>query len=384
MKKLLLSVLTISGLIFTGCSDDDSTPTPTGPTTSNLSGNLVSDLTLANNGNEYILNGALFVKDGATLTIEAGVTVKALAGGTDVYILVEKGGRIIANGSATSPIKFTSSAANPAAGDWGGIIINGRAPLSRQNGTSSNAGTEVNTGIFFGGDLSADNSGTLNYVIIEYTGARIDDEAEHNGLTLNGVGSGTTLSNIFIKNGDDDGIEFFGGTVNASNILVVNAKDDMFDYSQGYAGTCTNLYGVREAGYTAVTSDPRGIEADGNLDGNTPTDINQSNFTINGITIVHKGGIELTDAIKIRRGATATITGAYVEVGASSSFADFIDLNDSKGAATAATNITVIGNAANGLNINDNVNTPNATLNVTNGTAGSVSTGLFAWTGYTF
>ena len=95
MKKLLLSVLTISGLIFTGCSDDDSTPTPTGPTTSNLSGNLVSDLTLANNGNEYILNGALFVKDGATLTIDAGLTVKALAGGTDVYILVEKGGRII-------------------------------------------------------------------------------------------------------------------------------------------------------------------------------------------------------------------------------------------------------------------------------------------------
>lgn len=384
MKKLLLSVLTISGLIFTGCSDDDSTAPTTGPTTSNLSGNLVSDLTLANNGNEYILNGALFVKSGATLTIEAGVTVKALAGGTDVYILVEKGGRIIANGTATSPIKFTSSAANPVAGDWGGIIINGRAPLSRQSGTASNAGTEVNTGIFFGGDLPTDNSGILNYVIIEYTGARIDDEAEHNGLTLNGVGSGTTLSNIFIKNGDDDGIEFFGGTVNASNILVVNAKDDMFDYSQGYVGTCTNIYGVREAGYTGVTSDPRGIEADGNLDGNTPTDINQSNFTINGITIVHKGGVELTDAIKIRRGATATITGAYIEVGASSSFADFIDLNDSKGAATAATNITAIGNAANGLNINDNVNTPNATLTVSNGTAGSVSTSLFSWTGYSF
>lgn len=113
MKKLLLSVLTISGLIFTGCSDDDSTPATTGPSTSNLSGNLVNNLTLANDGTEYILNGALFVKDGATLTIEAGVTVKALAGGTDVYILVEKGGKIIADGTASSPIKFTSNASNP-------------------------------------------------------------------------------------------------------------------------------------------------------------------------------------------------------------------------------------------------------------------------------
>ena len=252
----------------------------------------------------------MLVKDGATLTIDAGVTIKALAGGTDVYILVEKGGKIIADGTPSNPIRFTSNASNPAPGDWGGLIINGKAPISRQASSASNAATEVNNNIFFGGDVSNDNSGILDYVVLEYTGARIDDETEHNGLTLNGVGSGTTISNIFIKNGDDDAIEFFGGTVNASNILVVNPIDDMFDFSQGYTGTCSNLYGIREAGYIAVTSDPRGIEADGNLDGNSPTDINQSNFTINGITIIHKGGIELTDAMKIRRGATATITGA--------------------------------------------------------------------------
>lgn len=385
MKKLLVSVLTISGLIFTGCSNDDSTPTPTGPSTTNLSGNLFENLTLQNNGNDYILNGALFVKDGATLTIEPGVTVKALAGGTDVYIIVEKGGKLIANGTAASPIKFTSNAANPSAGDWGGIILNGRAPLSRQNGATSNAATEVNAGIFFGGTIPTDNSGIINYVILEYTGARIDDESEHNGLTLNGVGSGTTLSNIFIKNGDDDGIEFFGGTVNASNILVVNAKDDMFDYTQGYAGTCSNLYGIREAGYIAVTSDPRGIEADGNLDGNTPTDINQSIFTINGVTIINNAAVEMSDAIKIRRGATATVSGAYVALGsATSTYGDFVDLEDSRGNATAATTITVVGNSANGLDITDNKNTPAATINATNGTTSSVSTSLFAWTGYSF
>ncbi|WP_445752856.1 hypothetical protein, partial [Polaribacter sp.] len=288
MKKTILSIVTIASLIFTGCSlsDDDNNGNVGGEVTvQNLAGNLTSDLTLKS-GVAHNLIGALLVKEGATLTIEAGVTINALAGGTDVYILVEKGGKIIANGTAANPIKFTSSATSPKAGDWGGLIINGRAPLSRQNGSESNAATEVKNSILFGGSVANDNSGILNYVILEYTGARIDDEAEHNGLTLNGVGSGTVLSNIAIIDGDDDGIEFFGGTVNASNILVVNAKDDMFDFTQGYVGTCTNLYGVREAGYVAVTSDPRGIEADGNLDGNSPSDINQSVFTINGVTII--------------------------------------------------------------------------------------------------
>jgi len=383
MKKILLSTLAFTALFLNSCSTSDDS-TPTGPSTENLSGNLTTDLRLENNGTEYVLNGTLLVKDGATLTIDAGVTIKALAGGTDVYILVEKGGVIIADGTPTNPIRFTSNAANPAPGDWGGLIINGKAPVSRQSGSASNAATEVNNSIFFGGDVIADYSGILDHVILEYTGARIDDEAEHNGLTLNGVGSGTTISNIFINNGDDDAIEFFGGTVNASNILVVNPKDDMFDFSQGYVGTCTNLYGIREAGYTAVTSDPRGIEADGNLDGNSPTDINQSNFTINGLTIIHNGGIDLTDAIKVRRGATATITNAYVAVGTSSTFADFIDLEDSKGNATSSTNITAVGNSANGLDINDNKNTPGATLTVSNGTTVSVSSSLFSWTGYSF
>tara|TARA_R110002073_G_scaffold325056_1_gene503594 strand:+ start:32347 stop:33510 length:1164 start_codon:yes stop_codon:yes gene_type:complete len=387
MKKILLIALSISTLIFTGCSldDDDATVVIENPTTSqNLSGNLTSDLTLQS-GIEYTLTGALFVKSGATLTIDAGVTVKALAGGTDVYIIVERGGRIIADGTAASPITFTSSATSPAAGDWGGLIVNGNAPLSRQSGANSNAATEVNNTIFFGGNDATDNSGIINYVRLEYTGARIDDESEHNGLTLNGVGNGTTISNIAIFNGDDDAIEFFGGTVNASNILVVNAKDDMFDFTQGYAGTCTNLYGVREASYTAVTSDPRGVEADGNLDGNSPTDVNQSVFTINGMTIINNGnGVQMSDAIKVRRGATATITNAYVVLGTGATYSDFIDLDDSKGSATAATSVTAIGDPANGLDINDNKNAAGGTISTSSGTTGGADTSVFAWTGYTF
>ena len=389
MKKLILTTLTISSLVFTSCSldnDDQIVGKETGGevTSQNLAGNLTSDLVLKS-GIDHNLTGALLVKSGATLTIEAGVRVKALAGGTDVYILVEKGGKIIAEGTSDNPIVFTSNATNPKAGDWGGIIINGNAPLSRQSGASSNSATEVNNSILYGGDKTDDNSGTLNYVKIEYTGARIDDEAEHNGLTLNGVGNGTTISNIAIVNGDDDAIEFFGGTVNASNILVINAKDDMFDFTQGYVGTCTNLYGIRKNGYTAVTSDPRGIEADGNLDGKTPTDINQSNFTINGVTIINEAnGVDLTDAIKVRRGATATITNAYVSLGTGATMSDFVDLEDSRGNSTSETSITVVGNSANGLDINDVKNTPAATINASNGTTGGTDKSIFSWTGYTF
>lgn len=386
MRKLVLTALMITSFVFTGCTldDDDNAGTTQQPSIQDLSGNLTSDLRLVA-GTDYNLTGALFVKSGATLTIDAGVTIKALAGGTDVYILVERGGKIIADGTAAAPIKFTSSASSPQAGDWGGLIINGNAPLSRQNGAASNAATEVNNTIFFGGDNTGDNSGIVNYVILEYTGARIDDEAEHNGLTLNGVGNGTTISNIAILNGDDDAIEFFGGTVNASNILVVNAKDDMFDFTQGYAGTCSNLYGVRENGYVAVTSDPRGIEADGNLDGNSPTDINQSTFTINKVTIINNAsGVDFSDGIKVRRGATATITDGYIMLGSGATMSDFIDLEDSKGNATSATSITVVGNAANGLDISDVKNAPGATINATNGTTGGADTSVFAWTGYTF
>jgi hypothetical protein len=391
MKKVILSILSISTLLLASCSldndDENGGGTTVGEVTAqNLAGNLTTDLIL-DASVAHNLTGALLVKDGATLTIEAGTRINALAGGTDVYILVEKGGKIIADGTEAKPILFTSNASIPKAGDWGGIIINGMAPLSRQASSNSNAATEVKNSIFFGGDDVNDNSGILNYVKLEYTGARIDDEAEHNGLTLNGVGAGTTISNIAILNGDDDAIEFFGGSVNTSNILVVNAKDDMFDFTQGYTGTCTNLYGIREANYTAVTSDPRGIEADGNLDGNTPTDIAQSDFTIDGITIINNGDtVDMADAIKVRRGATATITNAYIALGSGATYSDFIDLKDGKTDANDNTSITAVGNVANGLDVTDNKNTTSggATITTSVGTSGGADNSVFAWTGYSF
>jgi len=381
MKKLILSMLAIAAITVTSCSTDDNVGGPTPPSQSlNLAGDLTENTTLTA-GNAYVLDGPLFVKSGTTLTIEAGTIITAQAGGTNVYVLVEKGGRIVANGTADAPIRFTSSVQTPAA--WGGVIINGNAFISGQNPQGQNvAGTEVNQAILFGGNNDTESSGTLNYVIIEYTGARIDGEAEHNGLTLNGVGSGTTLSNIWIANGDDDGIEFFGGSVNASNIFVLNAKDDMFDVTQGYRGTLTNIFGVREPGYTAVTSDPRGIEADGNLDGNSPSDNTQSVFTVNSVTIQNRGNlVEFSDLIKVRRGATATITNALAGTFGTATAADFIDLEDPKGSATSATTIAVTATGtADGTDIK---NAPNATITVNAAQTGATAS-AFAWTGYAF
>lgn len=391
MKKLSVSILATVAILLSSCSldnDDENQGIIPGTevTSQNLAGNLTTDLRLTS-GIAHNLIGALLVKDGATLTIDAGTRINALAGGTDVYILVEKGGEIIADGTADNPIVFTSNATNPQPGDWGGIIVNGKAPLSRQAGSESNSAAEVNAAILYGGAVSEDNSGILNYVKIEYTGARIDDEAEHNGLTLNAVGAGTVISNIAILNGDDDGIEFFGGTVNATNILVVNAKDDMFDFTQGYVGTCTNLYGVRENGYTAVTSDPRGIEADGNLDGNTPTDIDQSQFTIDKITIINNAsGVDMSDGIKVRRGATATITNAYLSLGTGATYSDLVDLTDGKGDGTDAISITGNANTANDLDITDIKNTTSggASVSITAATTGGADSSVFAWSGYSF
>ena len=391
MKKLSVSILATVAILLSSCSldnDDENQGIIPGTevTSQNLAGNLTTDLRLTS-GIAHNLIGALLVKDGATLTIDAGTRINALAGGTDVYILVEKGGKIIADGTADNPIVFTSNATNPQPGDWGGIILNGKAPLSRQAGSESNSAAEVNAAILYGGAISEDNSGILNYVKIEYTGARIDDEAEHNGLTLNAVGAGTVISNIAILNGDDDGIEFFGGTVNATNILVVNAKDDMFDFTQGYVGNCTNLYGVRENGYTAVTSDPRGIEADGNLDGNTPTDIDQSQFTIDKITIINNAsGVDMSDGIKVRRGATATITNAYLSLGSGATYSDLVDLTDGKGDGTDAISITGNANTANGLDITDIKNTTSggASVSITAATTGGADSSVFAWSGYSF
>jgi hypothetical protein len=390
VKKLLFTALV--ALVLVSCSDDDKKEGKDGDITDqndpdlvvdDLQGNITGDITLAAD-QDWVLTGPLVVQAGGSLTIEAGTVIHAQAGGTNVYIAVERNAQIFVEGTAASPVTITSNAAEPAEGDWGGVLIMGNATIT--GGTT--AVTEVVDFIYGNNPANnADNSGSIEYLILEYTGARINGEKEFNGLTLYGVGNGTTISNVAVFYGDDDAFEWFGGTVNATNLLAVNCTDDMFDWTQGYSGTITNAYGIREDGYTKVSSDPRGIEGDGNLDGLTPGLNPQSNPTVTNITFVNNSTAVIADFIKIRRGSNGNVTNALVIQGANAPApGDVVDLDDALGTANAATtvNVTISGTNLDAANI-DNTGT-NGTIsnNITfPGVANTgANTGAFGWTGY--
>lgn len=386
MKKNLLYLIMSAAVIFAACKDDKDKKDPVTPPTvtdENLSGAINSSRTLDAAIN-YTLTGPLIVEDGGVLTIPAGTTIKARKG-FGSYILVLQGGKINVNGTAEKPVTMTADIANAEQGHWGGLIINGKAPLADPSEVGS---TEINSAYVYGGNDPNDNSGTITYLKLEYTGARSSANVEHNGLTLNGVGAGTTIENIYIPNGADDGIEFFGGCVNVKNLLVVNSDDDMFDFTQGYCGTLENAYGIWEAGYVSSESDPRSVEADGNLDGLNPEYPNQANFTIKNMTVDLRlepnttEGFYMHDVIKVRRGAIANIENALVK--GQGQVKDLIDLKDKKGDGQESSVISLTNSLTtpfSGKDINKEEGTTYENVKIEDGNTGC-PTNLFGWTGY--
>jgi methionine-rich copper-binding protein CopC len=225
---------------------------PTFSITQNITAN-----TTWTTGNIYILEGRIAVVAGVTLTIQPGVIVKGRegTGSNATALLIARGGKLDAQGTATSPIIFTSVADNIIPGEiaspnldptmnglWGGLLILGKAPISAENASMQIEGIPVSdTNGLYGGDVADDNSGTIRYISIRHGGANIGEGNEINGLTLGGVGSGTTIENVEIISNQDDGIEFFGGTVNVKNLLVWNVADDAVDTDQSWAGTLDNF-----------------------------------------------------------------------------------------------------------------------------------------------
>lgn len=306
MKKLILS-LAILATFFTGCSsDDDNNNYPTIPETGVLSGNISSNMTL-NAGTVYTLQGATYVKSGVTLTIPAGTRIEADVNFEEVAFLgVEKGAKVIAQGTAADPIVFTSNSATPAPQDWGGIVICGNA--------ITNLGTNVTaevTGLTYGGTNAADNSGVYSYIRVEYSGNLINDEAEFNGMTFYAVGSGTTVNNIIVSQGSDDGFEWFGGSVNATNLAAIGCQDDSFDWTEGWNGTVSNLYSDQSTA-TGQSADSRGMEADNNQ--TNPLLAPISNPTISNVTLIGRNAADVPKeaGMWLRRGTHATITNAYI------------------------------------------------------------------------
>jgi hypothetical protein len=183
----------------------------------------------------YKLNSSYIVQDGGELVIPAGTKIEARNGGTGVYIAVLKGGKIDIQGTAANPVVLSS--ASGTAGDWGGLTICGDATTT----AGVNAEAEVG-GFIYGGTNDADNSGSIKYLVIRGTGAQINSESQYNGISFYAVGSGTTIENISVIDGADDGVEFFGGTVSAANIYLENNEDDSVDWTEGWNGTLTNTY----------------------------------------------------------------------------------------------------------------------------------------------
>lgn len=229
---------------------------PVDETTVYVTGNITSNTTWET-GKIYVLKTRVSVVSGVTLTIQPGVIVKGEAGtgSNATALLIARGANLMAEGTTSSPIIFTSIAdeiqpgqiASPNLdpdfnGLWGGLIVLGNAPISADAASVQIEGIPASdaNGLYGGADAS-DNSGVLKYISIRHGGANIGDGNEINGLTLGGVGSGTVVENIEIIANQDDGVEFFGGAVNASNLIVWNAGDDGIDTDQAWAGTLNNF-----------------------------------------------------------------------------------------------------------------------------------------------
>lgn len=261
MKNSITIWALILVYLSVGCVEDKDTqtlPPPTPSSTITKSGQITQDETW-DSSKTILLNGRVVVTNGATLTIKPGTLIKAEAGqeANATTLIIARGAKIMAEGTVRDPIIFTSIADNIQIGEmvspnlnstfsglWGGILILGKAPISAQGGVLS---TQIDgipasdTNGLYGGNYSLDNSGVLKYVSIRHGGALIGAGNEINGLTLGGVGSGTTIENIEVVANFDDGIEWFGGNVNCTNLIVWHQGDDAFDIDQSYSGTINNI-----------------------------------------------------------------------------------------------------------------------------------------------
>jgi hypothetical protein len=345
MRQLLiaarpLSVLALSALA--GCPAVEPPPEQSGFTCDGdlctVTGPILQDTTFTAD-KKWVLKGGVFVGDDTdpaaaptTLTIEPGTTIFGDTA-TVSFLLITRGSTINAEGTREQPIVFTSAGdvGSRARGQWGGLVINGQAPVNGCSGDPCTLTGEAGTGTY-GGNDAADSSGVIKFVRLEFPGKLIDDENELNGIALQGVGSGTTLDFIQVHMGADDCIEFFGGTANAKHIVCTGAGDDNLDWTFGWAGKVQFLVAQQHA-----DAGERGVEADNNEDNFALTPI--SNPTISNLSLIGLSS-EAKEGIKLRRGTKASIHNAVI-VG----FDKCVDIDDGDTFEHAAAGDIVVSNS---------------------------------------
>ncbi|WP_299365312.1 multidrug transporter [Winogradskyella sp.] len=322
MKIKFLSSLILVALLLMGC-EDDNTPdivindnSTVNNTTGGGNGNggddveelfgFINEDTTLDPDITYRLAAAVFVDNCATLTIPAGTRIEAEPNGVQNYIAVLRCSQIIINGTASNPVVMTSASSNPGPGDWGGLVILGQGttnlfdPAEPDDLPTSEVGQ-----LPYGGEVAGDDSGSINYLRLEYVGGALNGTQELNGLSLYAVSAATEINFVQIFESSDDGIEFFGGDVNVNNLAVVGAEDDSVDWTEGYTGTVTDVY------VEQTLDGDSAFEMDG-----FNTDFqNSGGFvsipTINDVTVV--GSADNSRAFRLRAGTGGIFNNVVIE-----------------------------------------------------------------------
>lgn len=326
MKKFVLYSLMLGALVSTtacrNIEEDGPTIIQNGGNgngeTENLilSGKITTNTTLKAN-KIYKLRGLVYVTNGATLTIEPGTKIVGEADKNGALVIT-RGSKIMAEGTAANPIIFTSEKPSPKRGDWAGVVILGNAPTNASFGGVTGVG-EIEGGInnseglgLYGGTNPADNSGVLKYVRIEYAGYAFLPDKEINGLTFGGVGNGTTVDYVEVAYANDDSFEWFGGTVNCSHLISYKGLDDDFDTDNGYSGNVQFGIAVRDP-QVADVSGSNAFESDNDANGSAlapQTSATFSNMTIIGpINSAASGSVNalFQNALQIRRNSSISV-----------------------------------------------------------------------------
>ncbi len=278
MKKIITGLAALSMLLFTvtACkkkSNNTVTPTPTSvdPNGYVLNADITADRTLLANST-YTMEAMVYIKNGATLTIPEGVTIKVSKGKN--ALVVTRGSKLVAVGTMDKPVVFTSAEAAPTYGDWGGIVMLGYATTNTSFNSVAGQG-EIEGGInnsngdgIYGGSNDADNSGKLKYVRIEYAGYPFQPDKELNSLTMGAVGSGTEIDYVEVMYGYDDAFEWFGGAVNAKHLISYKTLDDDFDTDFGFHGSIQFAIAIRDKDKADV-SGSNSFESDNDASGTT-------------------------------------------------------------------------------------------------------------------
>jgi len=284
-----------------------------GPTENScvLSGTITSDATLTKNI-QWILQGPVYVggdnTQSATLTINPGTKIVGVGGQGDqaAYLWIRRGSKIMAEGTPDNPIVMTGPN-ELAAGEWGGLLISGNAPV---NGCNEGVPVcevpfEAIVSEIYGGNNPTDNSGVIKYTQIRFAGSAVRQDEELNGFTLNGVGSGTLIDYVQVHEGLDDGVEVFGGTVQMKHLVLTNIQDDSLDWANGWQGRAQFIL-IKQS---AAIGD-RGIEADNNEKNQDSTP--RTTPIISNLTIIGRTGDSATQGVLLRRGTGANIWNSVI------------------------------------------------------------------------